>query len=98
MSQRNLKIVNVAMTTGSNEYSVAIPAGAVDVQIACGDATHTIQVYNVSVGNGGTPANAWLIEANTVFNLGTTKQDAQTLFLMSSSSTIVAQVSYYLDQ
>jgi len=98
MSQRLLNIVNVAMTTGTDEYSVAIPSGAVDLQIACSDAIHTIQVYQVSVGNGGTPANAWTITANTPYKPSTTKQDAQTLYLMSSSSTIVAQVSYYLDQ
>jgi hypothetical protein len=98
MTQRLLKLVNVAMTTGTDEYSVAIPSGAIEVQISCGDATNKIQVYTISVGNGGSPANAWLIEANMTFKLGTTKQDAQTLYLMSSASSIVAQVSYYLDQ
>jgi hypothetical protein len=98
MSYRNVQVVNVAMTTGTDEYSVVIPTGAIEVQIKLQDATHTCEVYQVSVGNGGSPANFWTIDAGQVWYLGSTKQDQQTLYLMSATSSVVAEVSYYLDQ
>lgn len=98
MSIRNIQIVNVSMTTGTNEYSVTIPTGAIEVQIKLQDATHTAMVYQVSVGNGGSPANFWNIDAGATWYLGSTRQDQQTLYLMSSTSAVAAEVSYYLDQ
>jgi hypothetical protein len=98
MSQRTLQIVNVALTTGNDEYSITIPSGAVNVQMKLADATHTVNIYQVSVGNGGNPANFWTIDADQANPFGPTKQDAQTLYLMSATSSVSLQVSYYLDQ
>jgi hypothetical protein len=98
MTQRLVQIINVALTTATDEYSLQIPAGAVDVQMQMGDATHTAQVYQVSVGNGGSPANYWTILPNRSLSLGQTKQDPQTLYVMPASSSTILQVSYYLDQ
>lgn len=98
MSQRTLQIINVALTTANDEYSIVIPTGAVNVQMKLADATHTVMVYQVSVGNGGSPANFWTIDAAQLSPFGPTKQDAQTLYLMSATSSVSMQVSYYLDQ
>jgi hypothetical protein len=98
MSQRTLQIINVALTTANDEYSIAIPAGAINVQMKLADATHTVMVYQVSVGNGGSPANFWTIDAAQLSPFGPTKQDPQTLYLMSGTASVSMQVSYYLDQ
>jgi hypothetical protein len=98
MSQRQLQIINVALTTANNEYSITIPTGAVNVQMKLGDATNTVKVYQVSVGNAGTPANFWTIDAGQVSPFAPTVQDQQTFYLMSAAAGVSLQVSYYLDQ
>jgi hypothetical protein len=98
MSQRNLQIINVSMATANNEYSIVIPSGAMNVQMKLADATHTVMVYQTSVGNGGSPANFWTIDAAQISPFGPTKQDAQTIYLMSGTASVSLQVSYYLDQ
>lgn len=84
------------MGTGGNEYSVAIPPGALDVQIALQDATHTMKVYTAGVGNSGSPANYWLIEAGQVLSIRS-KLGGQTLYFMSTTSSVAAQVLYIID-
>jgi hypothetical protein len=91
---RNLQIVNVALTTATDEYSIVIPTGASNVQMKLGDATHTAQIYQVSVGNGGTPANAWLLNAGEIYALGVTMQQEETLYAMPATNSTVLQVSY----
>lgn len=89
--------VNVALTTANNEYTLVLPPGAINLQLKMSDATHTAQIYTVSVGNAGTPANSFTIGANQIISF-VTRSGGQTLYVMPNTSNTVLQGAYYLDQ
>ena len=59
------------MTTGNNEYSVAIPPGALNVHIKLRDTTNSLKLYSTSVGNGGTPNPFYTVAPGTTLQLDT---------------------------
>ena len=96
MAVQQLVGANVAMTTATNEYSIAIPPGAINLQLKCRDLVNAIKVYTVSVGNGGSPANFYTINPNSTLSFFS-KAGGQTLYLMSTASAIVLEASYLID-
>lgn len=96
MSQRQLTIQNVSMGTGGNEYSVTVPPGAINVHIKLRDTTNPLKVYTTSVGNT-LPTTYFTVDPDTEFRMET-KMDNQVVYLQCTASSVVAEVSYFLDQ
>src|SRR5579859_4942155 len=96
MSIQQFTGLNVALTTAGNEYSLVIPPGAMDVQLKLRDATKTLKIYGVSVGNGGSPANYITLAAGQVLSFRT-KQGGQTIYVMPADNTQVLEACYFID-
>lgn len=87
---------NIALTTSGNEYSIAIPSNVSNIKISLADQTNTAKIYNVSVGNGGSPANYWTLGPGEVLEFSA-KFGPQTIFIMPGANTLIAQVLYIAD-
>ena len=96
MSQRQLVLQNVSMSTSGHEYSVTIPPGAINVHIKLRDATNSMIVYTTSVGNT-TPSVYYTVDPGTEYRMDT-KMDGQIIYMQGSAASVVAEVGYFLDQ
>ena len=92
-------IYNVAMTTGGNEYSQAMPKGAKKVIIQLRDASSSspsavMKLYYASVGN--TIPSAYIsIPAGCSKALEGVWLDSVTLYFQSPTSTQVAEIEVW---
>ena len=96
MAIQQLTGANVALTTATNEYSLVIPPQASNLSIRFREATGTVKVYKVGVGNGGTPANFITVDASKPFTL-LGVFGGQTIYLMGDTNATHAEAAYLID-